>query len=63
MSRIVREDTDELNSVLTVIVEKADYEPKFKSELKKYRDQAHLKGFRRGKVPVSALRKCLGRVF
>ena len=61
MSRIIREDIDSLNSVLTVVVEKNDYEPKFKSELKKYRDQAHLKGFRKGKVPMSAVRKMFGK--
>ncbi len=61
MSKIIREDIDQLNSILTVVVERPDYEPQFKSELKKYRDQAHLKGFRKGKVPMSAVRKMFGK--
>ena len=61
MPKVLREDVDSLNSILTVVVEKADYEPKFKSELNKHRDKAHLKGFRRGKTPMSAIKKMFGK--
>ena len=61
MSKVVREDSDDLTAVLTVTVEKKDYEPKFQKELNKYRKQAHLKGFRKGKMPMSAVRKMYGK--
>ena len=61
MPKVLREDVDSLNSFLTVQVEKADYEPRFKSELNKHRDKAHLKGFRRGKTPMSAIKKMFGK--
>ncbi|MCB0586072.1 MAG: trigger factor [Phaeodactylibacter sp.] len=61
MPKVVREDIDNLNAVLTVTLEKKDYEPKFNSELSKYRKQAHMKGFRKGKTPVSVLKKMYGK--
>ncbi len=61
MPKVLREDVDNLNSILTVVVEKADYQPKFKSELNKYKNQAHLKGFRKGKTPISAIKKMFGK--
>ena len=61
MPKIVREDIDNLNAVLTVTLEKKDYEPKFKSELNKYRKEASMKGFRRGKTPISVLKKMFGK--
>lgn len=39
----------------------SDYEPKLKSELQKYRQKANMKGFRKGKVPVSVIKKMYGR--
>ncbi len=61
MPKVVREDIDNLNAVLTVTLEKEDYEPKFKSELSKYQKQAHMKGFRKGKTPMSVLKKMYGK--
>ena len=61
MPKVVREDIDNLNTVLTVTLEKADYEPKFNSELSKHRKQAQMKGFRKGKTPVSILKKMYGK--
>ncbi len=39
----------------------SDYEPRLKSELQKYRQKANMKGFRKGKVPVSVIKKMYGR--
>lgn len=50
-----------MNTVLTVTLEKADYEPRFNSELSKHRKQAQMKGFRKGKTPVSILKKMYGK--
>lgn len=60
MSNVVREDVDNLTAVLTVTLEKKDYEPKYKSELNKYRQQSNMKGFRKGKTPMSMIRKMYG---
>lgn len=61
MPTVVREDADQLTAVLTVTVNKDEYEPKYKSELNKYRKQAHMKGFRKGKTPMSVVRKLYGK--
>ena len=60
MSNVVREDLDNGTAVLTVQVKKEDYEPKLKEQLNKYRREASLKGFRKGKTPMSAIRKMFG---
>jgi trigger factor len=61
MSKVVQEEIDNLNAVLTVTVEKGDYEPKLKSELNRFRQKASIKGFRKGKTPDSVVRKLYGK--
>lgn len=61
MSQVVRTDIDNLNAVLTVAIAQSEYEPKFKQQLNKYRDQAQIKGFRKGKTPTSVLKKMFGK--
>ena len=39
----------------------SDYEPELNAELAKYRKEASLKGFRKGKTPESVLRKMFGK--
>ena len=56
-----REDTDKLSATLTVTVEQSDYLPKLNTELVKYRKQAQMKGFRKGRTPMSVVRKMYGR--
>ena len=51
MPNVVREDIDNLNAVLKVQIGRNDYEPKFNNELKKLRNEATIKGFRKGKTP------------
>lgn len=58
---IVREDLDTLNVRLTVQINKEDYEGELKNKLKEYRSKAQLKGFRKGKTPMSVIRKMFGR--
>lgn len=60
MPNVVREDIDNLNIALTVVIERNDYEPKLNEELKKYQKRAAVKGFRKGKTPMSFLRKLYG---
>ena len=61
MATITREDVDKLNVNLTVKVQKDDYLTDFQKELKRYRSQAQLKGFRKGKTPMSVVLKMYGR--
>lgn len=63
MPKVVRQDVDQLNAILTVTVEKSEYTPVFNTELDKYRRDAHLKGFRKGKAPAGLVRKMVGRNF
>lgn len=60
MANIVREDNDNLTAVITINLTKDDYEPAVKKELSKLRQKAHIKGFRKGKVPVSYIKKMYG---
>ena len=57
MSKVVREDTDNLSAVLTLTVTQEDYESKLNTELNKYRKKAQLKGFRKGKTPMGFIKK------
>ncbi len=61
MSNVVKTDSDQLNSVLTVTFTPEDYQPKLKSQLEKYRKNAHMKGFRKGKTPMGFIKKMHGR--
>jgi trigger factor len=61
MPKIVREDIDNLNAVLSITLEKADYEPRLNSELQKYRQKASFKGFRKGKTPTKMVKKLVGK--
>ncbi len=60
MTKVVREDIDNLNAVLRVNLTKGDYDAKLKSELNKYRKKAHMKGFRKGKTPMGLVKKMYG---
>lgn len=58
---INRENIDDLNAVLTIKVEKTDYEERVESVLKDYRKKANIKGFRPGMVPIGLVRKIYGK--
>jgi len=59
--KITRQDHDDLNATITLIVEKDDYSSKLTEELKKHRAKAHMKGFRKGKTPMSVVKKMYGK--
>ncbi len=50
-----------IEAQLAVSVPIEVYEPKLKSELNKYRQTANMRGFRKGKVPMSVIRKMYGK--
>jgi trigger factor len=58
---ITKENIDELNAVLKVQVEKADYDEKVEKVLRDYRKKANIKGFRPGMVPYGLIRKMYGK--
>lgn len=58
---ITRENIDELNAVLQVQVEKADYEENVEKVLRDYRRKANIKGFRPGMVPLGLIKKLYGQ--
>jgi trigger factor len=58
---ITRENTDDLNAVLKIQVEKADYEGNVEKVLRDYRKKANIKGFRPGMVPFGLIKKMYGK--
>jgi trigger factor len=58
---ITKENIDDLNAVLKVKIEKADYEDKVETVLKDYRKKATIKGFRPGMVPIGLIKKMYGK--
>ncbi len=58
---ITRENIDELNAILTVSIEKSDYEATVNDVLKNYRKKANMPGFRPGMVPAGLIKKMYGK--
>lgn len=54
---ITQNNIDDLNAVITVIIEKDDYKEKVEKVLNNYRKTASIKGFRKGQVPMSFVKK------
>ena len=58
---ITKEKVDDLNALLKVTVEKADYQENVDKALANYRKKASIPGFRKGKVPMGIVKKQYGR--
>ncbi len=58
---ITRENIDNLNAILTVSIEKNDYEATVNDVLKNYRKKANMPGFRPGMVPAGLIKKMYGK--
>ena len=58
---ISKEQIDELNAVITVDIEKNDYEETVDGILKDYRKKANVPGFRKGHVPMGLVKKQYGK--
>jgi len=54
---ITKENVDKLNALLTVTVEKSDYQEKVDKILRDYRRNANIKGFRQGNAPMGMIRR------
>ncbi|MFW5805940.1 MAG: trigger factor [Bacteroidales bacterium] len=59
--KVTKENIDNLNAVLTVNIEKDDYQDKVENSLKEHRKNAQMKGFRQGKVPMGMIKKMYGK--
>lgn len=57
------EKTDDLNGVLSISIEKTDYDPKVEEQIKAYRKKAQIPGFRPGTAPVAMIKKMYGKSF
>lgn len=57
---ITLENVDQVSAVITVKMEKADYEEKVQKSLKNIRGKVSMHGFRPGKVPASMVAKMYG---
>lgn len=58
---ILFENVDKVSALLTIQMEKADYEEKVNASLKNFRKKANLPGFRPGQVPMGLLKKRFGK--
>lgn len=58
---ISKQNIDDLNAVITLSLEKEDYESKVNDVLINYRKKASMPGFRPGKVPTSLIKKMYGK--
>ena len=55
-----RKDIDHLRMEVSFVIERADYEKELNKKLAEQQKNAQLKGFRKGKVPMSMIRKMFG---
>ncbi len=58
---IKHENTDTLNAVVKVDINKEDYQPKVDKILKDYRKSANIPGFRKGHVPLGLIKRQYGK--
>lgn len=58
---ITKENLNDVNIVLTISIEKADYEETVATALKEYRQKAVIPGFRPGKIPAGLVQKRFGK--
>ena len=58
--KVSKKDIDKLNSVLSVSIEKTDYESKVEEVLKDYKKRANIPGFRKGHTPIGLIKKQYG---
>jgi len=59
--KINRENIDNVNATIKVVIEKSDYEKNVADKLREYRHQVALPGFRPGKVPAGIINKRFGK--
>ena len=58
---ISKTQIDDLNAVITINVEKADYNTQVEETIANYRKTANVPGFRKGHVPASMIKRQYGK--
>ncbi len=58
---IIKENIDDLNAVLKIKVQPADYLPQVDEVIRKHQRSARVAGFRPGKVPTGVIKKMYGK--
>ena len=58
---ITKTNIDDLSAVITLQVNKTDYEPNVEKALKDYRKKANINGFRAGMAPMGMIKKMYGK--
>lgn len=53
--------TDNVNGIITIAIEQADYQPSVDKALNQFRNRAEIPGFRKGKVPKGVIQKMYGK--
>lgn len=59
--KVTLNKTDNVNGIIAIEIEKADYQENVSKSLNKFRSQAQMPGFRAGKVPKSVIQKMYGK--
>ena len=57
---IEKKESGNLVSDIVITLSQDDYKDKYISELKKHKNKSHMKGFRKGKTPLSVIKKMYG---
>lgn len=55
------QNVDKVSGLLTIILEKADYQEEVDKSLRTYRQKAQMPGFRKGMVPLALIKKMYGK--
>jgi trigger factor len=55
-----KKETGDLRMEVNFVIEQADYETELDNKMKEHKKTAHFKGFRKGKVPMSMIKKMYG---
>jgi len=58
---ITKQNINDLNAIIKVDINASDYQDKVEKILKDYRVKANIPGFRKGKVPMSLVKKQYGK--
>ena len=58
--KVSKKDIDKLNSILSIDIEKNDFESNVENVLKDYRKKANIPGFRKGHTPIGLIKKQYG---
>ncbi len=58
---VTLEKKDELNALISIEINKSDYEETLNQQLKNYRKKAKIPGFRPGQVPLGMVKKMVGK--